>query len=149
MESSMGMTEGEKRAFQPVARVETGVPKDQIAISDMAVEGARAALAKRGTPKAAIRAGIRGGGCSGFNYVIEFDDEAPRPNDRVYDMDGRPAEGDQPAREPVRFFVDRKSMLYLGGSVLDFEKKLMSQGFKFKNPQEASKCGCGGSFTVS
>jgi iron-sulfur cluster assembly protein len=49
----------------------------------------------------------------------------------------------------VRFFVDKKSILYLGGSVLDFEKKLMSQGFKFKNPQEASKCGCGGSFTVS
>jgi iron-sulfur cluster assembly protein len=139
----MGMSEGEKRAFQPVAKIETGIPKDRIAISDAAVEAARAALAKRGTPRSAIRAGIRGGGCSGFNYVIEFDDEAPRANDIVYEMDG--GEG----KEPVRFFVDKKSILYLGGSVLDFEKKLMSQGFKFKNPQEASKCGCGGSFTVS
>jgi len=145
----MGMSEGEKRAFQPVAKIETGIPKDRIAISDAAVEAARAALAKRGTPRSAIRAGIRGGGCSGFNYVIEFDDEAPRANDIVYEMDAAPAEGDQPAREPVRFFVDKKSILYLGGSVLDFEKKLMSQGFKFKNPHEASKCGCGGSFTVS
>lgn len=139
----MGMSEGEKRAFQPVAKVETGIPKDRIAISDAAVEAARAALARRGTPRSAIRAGIRGGGCSGFNYVIEFDDDAPRANDIVYEMDG--GEG----KEPVRFFVDKKSILYLGGSVLDFEKKLMSQGFKFKNPQEASKCGCGGSFTVS
>jgi iron-sulfur cluster assembly protein len=144
MESStMGMTEGEKRAFQPVAKVDTGVPKDRIAISDAAVEAARAALARRGTPGSAIRAGIRGGGCSGFNYVIEFDDDPPRANDIIYEMDG----GED--RAPVRFLVDKKSMLYLGGSVLDFEKKLMSQGFKFKNPHEASKCGCGGSFTVS
>lgn len=137
------MSEGEKRAFQVVERFETEVPKSTIGISDAAVLAGRAALAKRGTPGAAIRAGIRGGGCSGFNYVIEFDDDPPRSNDTVLEMGG--AEG----LAPVRFVVDKKSLLYLGGSILDFEKKLMSQGFKFRNPQEATRCGCGGSFTVS
>ena len=137
------MSEGEKRAFQPVDKIETNVPKNTIGISASAVEAGRAALAKRGTPKSAIRAGIRGGGCSGFNYVIEFDDDPPRANDRVYELGG------EDGKESVRFHVDKKSIIYLGGSVLDFEKKLMSQGFKFRNPQEVSKCGCGGSFTVS
>jgi iron-sulfur cluster assembly protein len=48
----------------------------------------------------------------------------------------------------VRFYVDKKSFVYLAGSVLDYEQTLMFQGFKFKNPQEASSCGCGHSFTV-
>jgi iron-sulfur cluster assembly protein len=48
----------------------------------------------------------------------------------------------------VRFYVDKKSIVYLAGSVLDFEKTLVFQGFKFKNPQEASRCGCGHSFQV-
>jgi iron-sulfur cluster assembly protein len=48
----------------------------------------------------------------------------------------------------VRFYVDKKSFVYLAGSALDFEKTLVFQGFKFKNPQEASRCGCGHSFTV-
>jgi iron-sulfur cluster assembly protein len=48
----------------------------------------------------------------------------------------------------VRFFVDKKSLVYLAGSLLDYEKTVVFQGFKFKNPQEASKCGCGHSFTV-
>ena len=71
------------------------------------------------------------------------DDDPPRANDRVYELGG------EEGKESVRFHVDKKSLIYLGGSVLDFEKKLMSQGFKFRNPQEVSKCGCGGSFTVS
>jgi iron-sulfur cluster assembly protein len=136
------LSEAEKRAFSPVEKFETDVPKTTIGISASAVEAGVAALAKRGTPGAAIRAGIRGGGCSGFNYVIEFDDDPPRSNDTVLEMTGSTG-------QTVRFVVDKKSLLYLGGSILDFEKKLMSQGFKFRNPQEASRCGCGGSFTVS
>ena len=136
------MTEAQKKAFEPVAKVDTGVSKDTVAISDKAVEAARAALAKRGTPDAAIRLGIRGGGCSGFAYAIEYEDNPPRPGDRVleFEEEGKPK---------VRFFVDKKSILYLGGSVLDWEKTLMFQGFKFKNPQEATRCGCGHSFTVA
>ena len=107
-----------------------------LTITSGAADFARQKLAARGTPDAAIRLGIKGGGCSGFSYVIEFSDDPPRDRDRVLEVDG------------VRFFVDKKSMIYLMGSVLDYERTLMFQGFKFKNPQEASRCGCGHSFTV-
>jgi iron-sulfur cluster assembly protein len=105
-------------------------------ITAAAVEYAKKRLEKRGTPNAAVRLGIKGGGCSGFSYVIEFSDEEPRSRDTVSEFDG------------VRFYVDKKSMLYLGGSTLDYVNSLIFQGFKFLNPQEATKCGCGHSFTV-
>jgi len=136
------MTEAQKKAFEPVAKLDTGVPKDTVAISDAAVVAARAALAKRGTPEAAIRLGIRGGGCSGFAYAIEYEDGEPRSGDRVLEFT-------EEGKQRVRFFVDKKSILYLGGSVLDWEKTMMFQGFKFKNPHESTRCGCGHSFTVA
>src|SRR5690606_36340494 len=107
-----------------------------LTITSGAADYAREKLAKRGTADAAIRLGIKGGGCSGFSYVIEFSDDPPRERDRLLEVDG------------VRFYVDKKSMIYLAGSMLDYERTLMFQGFKFKNPQEATKCGCGHSFTV-
>jgi iron-sulfur cluster assembly protein len=108
----------------------------EITISDKAVEFAKKKLAARGTPDAAVRLGVKGGGFSGFSYVIQYEDTPPRERDIVYDAGG------------VRFYVDKKSFVYLAGSVLDYEQTLMFQGFKFKNPQEASSCGCGHSFTV-
>src|SRR5262245_60330110 len=105
-------------------------------ISDGAVEYAKKRLAQRGTPGAAIRLGVRGGGCSGFSYVIEFADDPPRDRDIVYEADG------------VRFYVDEKSFVYLAGSVPHYETTLVFQGFKFTTPQEASRCGCGHSFQV-
>ena len=107
-----------------------------ITLSPKAIEMAKVQLGKRGTPDAAIRLGLRGGGCSGFTYVIEFSDDAPRARDRVFTFDG------------VRVYVDPKSLVYLAGTVLDWEKTLMYQGFKFKNPHEATGCGCGHSFSV-
>lgn len=112
-----------------------------IGVSPQAVDAIRTNLAKRGTPDAAIRVGVRGGGCSGFSYVIEFDDDEPRKGDLVLDFS-------EEGKSRVRVFCDKKSILYLGGSILDWEKTLMFQGFKFKNPQEATRCGCGHSFTV-
>lgn len=112
-----------------------------LSVSEKAVEAMRAQLQKRGTPDAAIRVGLRGGGCSGFSYVIEFDDNPPRKGDLVLEF----AEEN---KSTVRVFCDKKSIIYLAGSVLDWEKTLMFQGFKFKNPNEASKCGCGHSFNV-
>jgi iron-sulfur cluster assembly protein len=100
------------------------------------VEYAKERLKQRGTPNAAIRLGVRGGGCSGFQYVVEFSDEPPRSRDTVTECDG------------VTFYVDKKSLIYLGGSTLDFVKTVMFRGFKYLNPQEATKCGCGHSFTV-
>jgi iron-sulfur cluster assembly protein len=136
------LTEAQQAAFKPVPKFETGIAKDTLGVSPKAVEAIEAALKKRGTPDAALRVGIRGGGCSGFSYVMEFSDDAPRSGDRV--LEHTAASG-----ATVRVFCDKKSILYLGGSVLDYEKTLMYQGFKFKNPQEASKCGCGHSFTVA
>lgn len=111
-------------------------PRNGLKFSEKAVEFAKKRLAERGTPDAAVRLGIRGGGCSGFSYVVAFDDDPPRERDYVYEEAG------------VRFYVDKKSFVYLAGSVLDYEQTLMFQGFKFRNPQEASTCGCGHSFTV-
>ncbi|MGZ3451909.1 MAG: HesB/IscA family protein [Polyangiales bacterium] len=107
-----------------------------IGITPKAAEAARKQLQKRGTPESMIRLGIKGAGCSGFTYVIEFEDKGARDRDRVFEQDG------------VKFVVDKKSLLYLAGTGLDFEVKMMSQGFKFRNPQEKSSCGCGHSFTV-
>jgi iron-sulfur cluster assembly protein len=107
-----------------------------ITVTPKAAEMAKKQLAKRGTPDAAIRLGLRGGGCSGFSYVIEFADGPPRERDRVFEQDG------------ARFFVDPKSLVYLAGTVLDWEQTLMRQGFKFVNPNEKTGCGCGHSFSV-
>lgn len=90
----------------------------------------------RGIADAALRLGVRGAGCSGFTYVIEFHDGPAMARDHELDFDG------------LRVVVDKKSMIYLAGSMLDWEQTLMQQGFKFRNPQEAATCGCGHSFTV-
>ncbi len=133
------MTESETpapAAAAPSAKNAHAPDKASLNISDGAVVFAKEKLAKRGTPDAAIRLGIKGGGCSGFSYVIAFEDDPPRERDRVFEADG------------VRFIVDKKSLIYLAGSLLDYERTLMFQGFKFRNPNEATSCGCGHSFTV-
>ena len=137
----MELSEAQKAAFKPAASIETGVAKGTLGVSAKAVEAIRASLAKRGTPDAALRVGIKGGGCSGFSYVIEFADDPPRQGDQVLEFT-------EDGKATVRVLCDKKSIVYLGGSILDYEKTLMYQGFKFKNPQEASRCGCGHSFTV-
>lgn len=107
-----------------------------IDVTPKAVEAIRRQIQKRGFPDTSLRLGIKGGGCSGFSYVIEFHDGPPRTRDRVFEF------GD------VKVVVDPKSLVYLNGAVLDWEQTLMRQGFKFLNPQEKSNCGCGHSFTV-
>jgi iron-sulfur cluster assembly protein len=112
-----------------------------ITVSRQAVDAIARQMKKRGTPEAALRVGIRGGGCSGFSYVIEFHDGPPHARDRVLDYTA--SDG-----TPVRVVVDPKSLLYLNGSSLEWEQTLMRQGFKFANPNEKSGCGCGTSFGV-
>jgi iron-sulfur cluster assembly protein len=131
------MEEAQNTQPSPSAAEKLPAPsKREVTITAEAVKYAKKRLAARGTPEAAVRLGIRGGGCSGFNYVIEFSDDPPRAKDTVCDLDG------------VKFYVDKKSLIYLAGSTLDYEHTLMFQGFRFRNPQEASRCGCGHSFTV-
>ena len=81
-------------------------------------------LAKRGTPDAALRLGIRGGGCSGFCYVIEFDDEPPRERDHVFEFDGVQAS-----------FVDKKSLLYLGGYGARLGEDAHVPGLQVREPE--------------
>jgi iron-sulfur cluster assembly protein len=122
-----------------VTETETKTPA--LTVTPRAVEAIKKQIVKRGRPNTALRLGIRGGGCSGFSYVIEFHDGEPRPKDNVYDYvadDGT----------PVRVVVDKKSLVFLNGTTLDWEQTVMQQGFKFVNPNEKTSCGCGHSFTV-
>ena len=114
-----------------------GVADEQAAVrlTKKAIEMAKQALIKRGTPGASLRLGVRGGGCSGVSYAIEFSDKV-RERDHKFDFDG------------LQVVVDPKSLVYLRGSVLDYEVKLMQHGFAFVNPNEKSRCGCGESFQI-
>jgi iron-sulfur cluster assembly protein len=107
-----------------------------IFLSEVAAAKIKLQLEERGTPNAALRLGIKGGGCSGFSYVLQYEDDPPRDRDEVFYHYG------------VKIIVDRKSLVYLNGSTLDWEKTLLKQGFKFVNPNEKSTCGCGHSFSV-
>src|SRR6476619_6179789 len=98
----------EAPGFKPVQAEETGVSRKTIAVSPAGVAAARVQLAKRGTPDAALRIGIREGGCSGFSYSIEFEDNAPRTGDLVLEFE-------EEGKAKVRVFCDKKSIIYLGG----------------------------------
>ncbi|MBI4556006.1 MAG: iron-sulfur cluster assembly accessory protein [Candidatus Hydrogenedentes bacterium] len=81
-----------------------------------------------------VRLGVKGGGCSGLSYLIEFGKQ--REGDHVVECDG------------VRFLMDRKSSIYLKGIQLDYKEGLKGKGFVFQNPNATSTCGCGESFSV-
>jgi iron-sulfur cluster assembly protein len=84
----------------------------------------------------AIRIGLRGGGCDGFSYVFEWADKPAGKHDHVLEFpDG--------VGGTVRMFIDKKSMLYLKGTTLNFVTGLMGHGFKFENPNVKGSCGCG------
>lgn len=106
-----------------------------IRLTKKAVEMAKRSIERRGVPTEGLRLGVKGGGCSGVSYAIEFADKI-RGRDHVFEFDG------------LKIVIDPKSLIYLRGSILDYEVKLMQHGFKFRNPNEKSGCGCGESFTV-
>ncbi len=89
-----------------------------------------------GKPAEGLRIGLRGGGCDGFSYVFEWADKPASARDHVldYTVAGGPT---------VRVFIDKKSMLYLAGTTLNFVTGLMGHGFKFENPNVKGSCGCG------
>ena len=121
----------------PDVRAEQDAPaKPKLVLTPSAAEVMRQQLIKRGTPDAAIRFGIRGGGCTGYSYVFEFSDKPPRKNDYVAQADNG-----------VRVFVDPKSMIYLEGTTIHFETGIRGHGFQFDNPNVKSDCGCGESIS--
>jgi len=106
------------------------VGKREVAITEAAAEEIAKQRAKRGTPDARIRVGVRGGGCTGFTYVFEWADEL-KPKDTEFSAHG------------VSIVVDPKSLVFLGGMTLDFTRGMMGHGFKFNNPNAKGSCGCG------
>ncbi len=110
-------------------------PAKSFGISDSASRQLRKLMADRGTPEAGLRISVKGGGCSGLSYLMDWAD-GPREKDRIFERDG------------VRVFIDGKSFLYLAGSELVYEQTLMSSMFKVQNPNVKSTCGCGESFSV-
>ncbi len=82
-----------------------------------------------------IRVGVKGGGCSGLSYELDFDFEE-KPGDQVFDNDG------------IRIVCDKKSFLYLIGTELDHSDGLDGKGFEFRNPNATRVCGCGESFSL-
>jgi iron-sulfur cluster assembly protein len=114
----------------PPAPATAVVGKKEVAITEAAAEEIAKQRAKRGTPSARIRVGVRGGGCTGFTYVFEWADE-PKPTDKEFSAHG------------VAIVVDPKSLVFLGGMTLDFVKGMMGHGFKFNNPNAKGSCGCG------
>jgi iron-sulfur cluster assembly protein len=81
-----------------------------------------------------VRMAVKGGGCSGLSYVLDFDKE--REGDNVLEQDG------------VKFYMDKKSTIYLKGIRLAYKEGLKGKGFVFENPNASSTCGCGESFSV-
>ena len=110
-----------------------GMPS--ITITGRAAKVMRDQLQRRGTPQAKIRFGIRGGGCTGYSYLFEFEDKEPRDSDFVVVKDG------------VTVIVDPKSMRVVDGTEIDFETGIRGHGFRFNNPNVQDSCGCGESIT--
>ena len=85
--------------------------------------------------KTRLRVGVKGGGCSGFSYLLDLT-EQQRDNDEAFEQHG------------INVVCDPKSYLYLNGTTIDFKDEVMGRGFVFNNPNATSSCGCGSSFTA-
>ena len=85
-------------------------------------------------PETRLRVGVKGGGCSGFSYLLDLTEEEPGEADEVMESHGVP------------IVVDMKSLLYLEGTEIDHRSEVMGSGFVFKNPNATASCGCGQSF---
>ena len=105
-----------------------------ITLTEAAADRVKSFLEKRGSG-AGLRLGVKTTGCSGMAYVLEFADEI-EAHDTVFEDKG------------VKIIVNPKSLAYLDGTELDFAREGLNEGFKFNNPNESDRCGCGESFTV-
>ena len=109
-----------------------------IQLTERAVNRIHELKLKRQTPDHFFRIGIRGGGCSGLSYFVDFA-ETPDPKDKVFEF------GDA---EKVKVVIDRKSYLFVNGTEVDWKSELMKTGFEFHNPLAGKSCSCGESFSV-
>jgi iron-sulfur cluster assembly protein len=107
-----------------------------ITLHDSAVRRLNKMKEELRAPEGGLRLAVRGGGCSGLTYAMDWA-ERPREKDKVFE------------REGARVFVDSKSYLYLNGTEIVYEESFMASGFKLNNPNVKGACGCGESFSVS
>ena len=115
-------------------------PPTPITLTDGATSHLKKLREERGEAKSVLRVGVKSGGCSGMSYTMDFinSPEEFKPDDMILNYD----DGELEIR------VDPKSLLYLFGLQLDYSSELIGGGYKFSNPNAASSCGCGTSFTV-
>ena len=112
--------------------------------------------------KIKLRVGVKGGGCSGFSYLLDLA-EVEKETDEAWDFSYREVDGKAVAAEveansggvatatdafTVRVVCDPKSYLYLNGTTIDFKDEIMGRGFVFNNPNATTTCGCGSSFSA-
>jgi iron-sulfur cluster assembly protein len=118
---------------QPRARRER--PK-VVSLTDAAAERVREIMGKAEKPYAGLRVGVKNGGCAGQEYVLEYA-EAAQPLDEVVEDKG------------VTILVEPKAVLFLIGTVIDYDVTKLSAKFTFRNPNETDACGCGESVTIT
>lgn len=106
-----------------------------ITLTPKAVEKVKSILETQDPKPAALRLSVMGGGCSGFQYSMQFENEKGQM-DKEFDFDG------------LKLIVDATSLMYLEGVTIDYLETLESSGFKFDNPNVSRTCGCGSSFDV-
>jgi len=105
-----------------------------ITMTEAAASRVKTFLQSRGKGEG-LRLGVKPSGCSGMSYVLEFADEI-QDVDEVFEQYG------------VKVIIDKKSLLYLDGTEVDYTKEGLNEGFKFNNPNTTGECGCGESFNV-
>ena len=115
--------------------VVTSAPSAPVTLTPAAIVKVREIMATQDPVPAGLRIGVVGGGCSGFQYSMSFEN-ASGMMDKVFKF------------EDLKVFVDATSVMYLNGCVVDYVETLEAAGFKFENPQVKSTCGCGSSFSV-
>ncbi len=118
----------------PKAAPAEAPPAAPITLTAKAVEMVKDAMSRENLAGYGIRVGVVGGGCSGFQYSMDFEN-AERDGDAVFEQDG------------VKVYVDPMSSMYLQGVTVDYVVGLQGAGFKFNNPNARNTCGCGQSFT--
>lgn len=113
-------------------------PGRGVALTERAAKEIQRVIAEQNFPadKTWVRIGAKGGGCSGFTYVLDFDQNGPTEFDLTFEQHG------------VKLVVDKKSEFFMGGTELDFNDGLLDRGFVFKNPLASGTCGCGTSFSA-
>jgi iron-sulfur cluster assembly accessory protein len=114
---------------------ETTEVKPPLALTPSAIVKVREIMATQDPLPAGLRIGVVGGGCSGFQYSMSFENQQGMM-DKVLTFDG------------LKVYVDATSAMYLNGCVVDYVETLEAAGFKFENPTVKSTCGCGSSFSV-